>query len=299
MLFFLIFLVLSLKATVFYASDLQGLPFPYHLSLQYSCKRIRFLPERTFTVLHQGQQLMVGPLLPCQLILFDTGNIVIVAHVDYDTSLLYLFKKVKNIMKNYDSKIKKQKGTEGDQTESSGIPTIDQSHWFKKIIVFTNESPGYYQQFYSEGRKRWTSWFELYNYRSQVKVVEDIVQGIKSYFLINDTVIKASIGSCQFDKDAKYPLASLYLVVRNSPYNFCFINTLCPVRVFFEYHKLNTENNQKNRFDEAINHIMRQRKNINSNLNYPKDRYEDGKQILLEVGRETFFSFNKNDDPSL
>lgn len=305
MLFFLIFLVLSLNTTVFYASDLQGLPFPYHLSLQYSCKTIRYLPEETFTVLHPGQQVLVGPLLPCQLVLFYFNNIVIVGHLDYNVSFLYLLNRVKRIMKkNYDSRIEEQKGDEENQPLSFDSSTINQVQLFcqlKKVVVFTNKSASYYHQFYSEKQKKWTSWWELYNYRSQEKVVEEIVEAIKSYFLINNTIIKASIGLWQLDQNAKYPLASLYLVVRNSArYNFCFINTICPVSVMRYYNTLGSKNNGEHKcnINDRVDDIMMQRSNIRSNLDYPKDLYRDGKQIPLEVGQETFFSFNKNDGQS-
>ncbi|RTL06813.1 hypothetical protein EKK58_03815 [Candidatus Dependentiae bacterium] len=224
-------------------------------------KKIPFVPENAFTVVEQGKWVMVGPMLPCQCVIFIYGDKIIVGHLSFNASYMDFCKKIQQkIPATYDS---------------SKI----------KVFLFTNESL-LYDTICEQSNGLVTSWKDLYHGKSQKEVLEAIRDQIITFFSLNIAQVNIKINKWDgynLNKDI-YPLASLYVIVRNTPLG-PLINNICPVNVI-KYLNPNYNNTEIN------DYLFEERQYIKSSLEYPVTCLSDGKKPLLQLDKHTFFTFN-------
>lgn len=243
------------------AAELKDLPFPYYLSFKYQVKqkKIPFVPENTYAILEKGEWAMIGPLLPCQCFIFICEKKTFLAHLTFNSSYTDLCNKIKQqIPPDYDrAKI--------------------------KAILFTNES-WLYDTICEQSSGLVTSWKDLYNGKIQQEVLENIKNHIITSFALNLNQVKIKTSYWgEYGVNALYPLACLYLVIRNTPRGL-LINNICPMNVI-RYFNQNYSNIMIS--DEIYN----ERQYIKKCLEYPDYDYE-GKTPLLKVDKSTYFSFD-------
>lgn len=255
-------LVFSLFFTIVKAAELTGLPFPYYLSFKYKvkAKKIPFVPENTYTLLNTGDWAMIGPLLPCQCLIFIYEGKIFLAHLTFNSSYTDLCNKIKQ------------------QIPSSYNPTQI------KVMLFTNKS-WLYSTRCEQSNGLVTSWEEIYDGESQQDVLEKIKNHIIKSFLLKANQVNIKTNTWNgYNYSAIYPLACLYLVIRNTSRGL-LINNICPTNVIKYF-------NSKYNNNTIINdQIYQERQYIKRCLEYPNNILPDNKNPLLKVNKSTYFSF--------
>lgn len=192
---------------IFPEEDLQRvtLPYPYH-SMTKEEKSSILIQEGNYTILEEDSSVLVGPLRPCQLIVFIFKNgPTMVAHATYNSNFTEL---LNNIKKQY-------------------------SHYnFSEIIaeLFTVDYDDYTSSIHTVDRKSY-SFKDFYEGRSQEEELNFKKKIIKESFNIqNDTQIqlKKFIPDRTCYTALKFFFAPMYVFIKRSSGKTICYNT-CPL----------------------------------------------------------------------